>query len=131
MGRAVGRESLDIPKFVRESLDMGRESLDTDFCDPFPDFCDQILACPDFRGPRRDSCPDFQTQTFSLTMQFESKSGCGSTLGANHVQVFQIQTLGSTMQFWSESGCGSTLAATHVQTFQFLCPDFPDSNLKI
>ena len=24
----MGRESLDIPKFVRESLDMGRESLD-------------------------------------------------------------------------------------------------------
>ena len=28
MSRAVGCESLDIPKFVRESLDMGRESLD-------------------------------------------------------------------------------------------------------
>ena len=28
MSRAVGRKSLDIPKFGRENLDMGRESLD-------------------------------------------------------------------------------------------------------
>ena len=28
MSHAVGRESLDIPKFGRESMDMGRESLD-------------------------------------------------------------------------------------------------------
>ena len=28
MSRAVGRESLDLPKFGRENLDMGRESLD-------------------------------------------------------------------------------------------------------
>ena len=28
MSRAVGRESLNIPKFGRESLDMGRENLD-------------------------------------------------------------------------------------------------------
>ena len=54
-----GRESLDIQKFGRESLDMGRESPDTDFRDPYPDFPDQILACPDFRGPRRDTCADF------------------------------------------------------------------------
>ena len=76
MSRDVGREGLDIPKFGRESLDMGRKSRDTgsqDACpdfgdqifvcpvfrDPFPDFCDQIFVCRDFRGPRRGSCPDF------------------------------------------------------------------------
>ena len=69
MGREsldMGRKSLDIPNFGRESLDIGRKSLDTDFGDPCPDFrdpCpvfrDQTLVCPDFRGPRRDSCPDF------------------------------------------------------------------------
>ena len=85
MSRAVGRESLDMPKFGRERLDMGRESLDiakfgresldlpkfgrgnldmghkslyTDFRDPCPDFGDQILVCPDFRDP----FPDFLDQ---------------------------------------------------------------------
>ena len=48
----MGRKSLGIQKFGRQNLDMGRESL----C---PDFRNQILACPDFRGPRRDTCPDF------------------------------------------------------------------------
>ena len=57
LSRAVGRESLDIPKFGRESLDIGRESLNIPLV--CPDFRDQILVCPDFRGPRRDSFPDF------------------------------------------------------------------------
>ena len=56
---SLNLESLDIPKFGRENLDMGRKSLDTDFRDPCPEFRDQILVCPDFRGPRRDSCPDY------------------------------------------------------------------------
>ena len=59
MSRAVGRESLDMPKFGHKNLEMGRKSLCPDFRDPCPDFRDQILVCPDFRGPRRDSCPDF------------------------------------------------------------------------
>ena len=56
---SLNLESLDIPKLGRENLDMGRESLDTDFRDPCPDFRDKFLVCPDFRGPRRDSCQDF------------------------------------------------------------------------
>ena len=76
MSCAVGQESLDIPKFGRESLDMGRKSLvrpkigrksldmgrkslDTGFRDQCQDLDDQILVCPDFRGPRCDSCPEF------------------------------------------------------------------------
>ena len=59
MSRAVGHESLDMPKFSREILDMGRKSLCPDFRDPCPDFRDQILVCPDFRDPWRVSCPAF------------------------------------------------------------------------
>ena len=69
MSRAVGRESLDIPKFGRESLDTDFRDpypdfrkqilICPDFRDPFPDFRDQILVFPDFRYPRRDSFPDF------------------------------------------------------------------------
>ena len=40
----IGRESLHIPRIGREKLDMGRECLDTDFCDPCPDFRDQIRS---------------------------------------------------------------------------------------
>ena len=58
MSRSVGRESLDIPKFGRDSLDMGRESLFVDFCQPCLDFRDQISVCPDFCNP----CPDFRDQ---------------------------------------------------------------------
>ena len=47
-----------------------------------------------------------------------------------YVQTFQTQTLGATMQFESKSRCGATLGATHVQIFQTLCPDFPDSNSR-
>ena len=36
--------------------------LDTDFCDPFPDFRDQILVCPDFRDPS----PEFRDQIFEF-----------------------------------------------------------------
>ena len=70
--RAVGRESLNIPKFGRESLNMGRESLD------IPKFGRESLdmgresLCPDFRDP----CPDLRDQT----MQFSFKSGGGATL---------------------------------------------------
>ena len=49
----MGRESLSLPKFGRHSLDMGRESLCPDFCDPCLDLRDQILVCPDFLDPRR------------------------------------------------------------------------------
>ena len=51
----MGRESLEIPKFGRQSLDMGRESLCPVFCDPCLDF-HQILVCSDFR----DLYPDFR-----------------------------------------------------------------------
>ena len=54
----MGSESLDIPKIVGESLDMGRESL----C---PDFRDQFVVCLDFRGPRRDTCPDVPDESNS------------------------------------------------------------------
>ena len=47
-----------------------------------------------------------------------------------YVQTFQTQTLGATVQFGSKSGCGATLGATHVQNFQTLCPDIPDSNSR-
>ena len=50
MTRAVGHESLDIPKFGRERLDMGRESLESlcsDFRDPCPGFHDSRLDFPD------------------------------------------------------------------------------------
>ena len=40
----MGRKSLDIPKFGRQSLDMSRESLCPDFCDPCLDFRDQFLV---------------------------------------------------------------------------------------
>ena len=55
MSRAVdmNRESLDIPKFGREKLDMGRENL-----------CFQTL----------------KTQTLGSSMQFGSGSGCGATI---------------------------------------------------
>ena len=55
--RAVGRESLEIPK-------LGRESLDTDFCDPCPDFRNQISVCPDFHDP----CPDFRGQILDMSL---------------------------------------------------------------
>ena len=42
------------------------------------------------------------------------------------VQIFQTETLGAILQFWSKSGCGTTLGATLVQTLQTLCPEFPD-----
>ena len=42
------------------------------------------------------------------------------------VQTFQTQTLGTNLQFGSKAGCGTTLGATLVQIFQTLCPDFPD-----
>ena len=47
-----------------------------------------------------------------------------------YVQTFQTQNLGATVQFGSKSGCGATLGATHVQNFQTLCPDIPDSNSR-
>ena len=47
-----------------------------------------------------------------------------------YVKTFQTQTLGATVQFGSKSGCGATLGATHVQNFQTLCPDIPDSNSR-
>ena len=63
----------------------------------------------------------FQTETLGAILQFWSKSGCGTTLGATlvqtlqtYVQSFQTETLGKTMQFGSESRCGVTLGATHV-----------------
>ena len=46
-----------------------------------------------------------------------------SRLSRPYVQTFQTQTPGATRQFGSKSGCGATLDATHVQTFQFSCPD--------
>ena len=36
---------------------------------------------------------------------------------ASYVQTFQTQTIGATMQLGSKSGCGVTLGATHVQAF--------------
>ena len=78
----MGRESLDIPKFGRESLDMGHKSLDTDFRDPCPDVGDQILVCPEFLDP----CPDFATK-FWYVQTFADN-------GATHAQTFQTQTLG-------------------------------------
>ena len=60
----MGRKSLVIPKIGRESLDMGRKSLDTGFRDPCPDLDDQNLVCPDFRGPRCNSCPEFLDSNF-------------------------------------------------------------------
>ena len=172
MSRAVGRKSLDIPKFGRESLDMGQasleipkfgreslemgcESLDTNFrdpclelrdqvlvCpdspDPCPDFRDQILVCPDFCGPRRDSCPDFPDLMSRLSRLKLSARLCNlglnpeaarplarlmSRLSRLSVQTLQTEILGANMQFGSKSGCGATLGATHVQTFQTLCPD--------
>ena len=51
-------------------------------------------------------------------------------LSRPYVQTFQTQTLGATVQFGSKSGCGATLGATHVQNFQTLCPDIPDSNSR-
>ena len=77
MSRAMDRHRLEIPKFVRESLYMGRKSLETsftDFCDPCLDLIDQILACPDFRDPRRDSCPDFCNSYLNFT---DSNFRCG------------------------------------------------------
>ena len=96
----MGRESLDMPKVGRKCLDMGRESMCPDFCDICPDFRYQIWASADIRGPRL------------------------------HVQTFQTQTLGVTMHFGSKSRCGATLTATHVQIFHTLCPDFPYSNSR-
>ena len=78
----LGRESLDILKFGCESLDMGHKSLDTDFRDPCLDFGDQILVCPEFRDP----CPDFATK-FWYVQTFADN-------GATHAQTFQSQTLG-------------------------------------
>ena len=52
-----------------------------------------------------------------------------SRLSRTDVQTtFQTRAVGANLQFGSKSGCGATLGATHVQTFQTLCPDFPDSN---
>ena len=51
-----------------------------------------------------------------------------SRLSRPYVQTFQTQTVGENLQFGTKSGCGATLGATHVQTFQTLYPDFPDSN---
>ena len=53
-----------------------------------------------------------------------------SRLSRIYVQIFQTPTLSVTLHFWSKSGCGATLGATHVQVFQTLCPDFPDSNSR-
>ena len=51
-----------------------------------------------------------------------------SRLSSPYDETFKIQTLGATMPFESKSRCGATLGATHVQIFQTLCTDFPDSN---
>ena len=47
-----------------------------------------------------------------------------------YVQTFQTQTLGATRQCGSKSRCGATLGANHVQTFQTLCPIFPHSKSR-
>ena len=79
----------------------------------------------------------FQTRTVGANLQFGSKSGCGTTLGATHVQTFQ--TLCPDFQHsnsWRECAIcvqirmQRDLGATHVHTFQILCPDFPDSNIR-
>ena len=51
-----------------------------------------------------------------------------SRLSRTFMQTFQTRIVGANLQFGSKSGCGATLGATHVQTFQSLCPDFPDAN---
>ena len=58
MSRAVGRGSLNLPKFECQSLDIGRESLAIPkfdrasgvqiFATVCPDFCDPFLSCPDY-----------------------------------------------------------------------------------
>ena len=53
-----------------------------------------------------------------------------SRLSRPYDKTFKIQTLRATMTFGSKSRCGATLGATHVQIFQTICPDFPDSNTR-
>ena len=57
----------------------------------------------------RDSCPDIPDLMSRLS---------------------RLKILGATLQFESKSGCGGTVGATHVQTFQTLCSDFPDSKFS-
>ena len=79
----------------------------------------------------------FKIQTLGATMPFGSKSRCGATLGATHVQIFQTlcpdfpdSNSWRDSAIWVQNGCGATLGATHVQTFQTFCPDLPDSNSR-
>ena len=63
----MGRESLEIPKFGRKNLDMGRESLNMGresleipkFGRKNLDMGRESLLSLDFRGQRREPCPDF------------------------------------------------------------------------
>ena len=79
----------------------------------------------------------FPTQNLGANLQFESKSGCGATRGAIHVQTFQtllqdFQHLNSWREcaIWVQIRMQRDLGATHFHTFQILCTDFPDSNTR-
>ena len=117
-----GRKSLDIPKFGRESLDMGRESLD------LPKIGRESLLRPMSRLSR----PNLSMSRFSRPMSRLSRPNFGmSRLSWPTTRLMyrfsRLKLLGATMQFGSKSGCGATLGATHVQ---IVCSDFPVSNSR-
>ena len=89
MSRAVGRESLDIPKFGRKSLDMGRKSL-----------------CP---NKNEKKCKFLKCVYILMKILRFCYNIFIHLKGQTHVQTFQTQTLGATMQFGSKSGCAATL----------------------
>ena len=109
MSRAVGRESLDIPNFGHESLDIGRESLNIQkFGRESLDMVRKSLVIPKFgrdsldMGRKsldtgcRDTCPDFSDQILVCPDFLDQNLACPD---------FRGPRLDS-------------------------CPDFPDSNSR-
>ena len=135
MSRAVGRESLEYPKFGHQSLDM---------CLSRPNFGMSRLLRPISRlsrpnfGKSRLSRPTARLMSRLARLKLSARlcnlglnpdaarplARLMSRLSRPYVQTLQTQTLGVTMQFGSKSVCGAILGATHVQNFQFLCPDY-------
>ena len=79
----------------------------------------------------------FQTQTVGENLQFETKSGCGATLGTILVQTvqnlcadFQHSNSWREWAIWVQIRMQRDLDATHFHTFQIFCLDFPDSNTR-
>ena len=88
-------------------------------------------SCPDFPDlMSRLSILKPSARLCSLGLNPDAARPLARLMSRLYSYYVQTQTFGATMQFGSKSGCGVTLGATHVQTLRTLCPDFPDSNSR-